>query len=207
MRIQPVIPVLTVERPGDAAPLAQALVYGGLSVIEVTLRTAAAFDVIAEMSSVPGARIGAGTILSTGDVDRAIRAGAEFLVTPGLSDSTVRAAFEQATPILPGVATPSEIMAGLELGLTRFKFFPAEQSGGVAMLKALAGPFGGVKFCPTGGISAKSAPAYLALSNVVCVGGGWVAPHGLIAAQDWAGVTALAHAAAALHRPEQPPAP
>ena len=200
MAVQPVIPVLTVERVEDAAELAAVLVAAGLPVLEVTLRTAAALDVIRAMSAVKGAIAGAGTVLTSNDVMLAREAGAQFIVTPGLSASAVAAAREQALPILPGVATATELMAGLDLGLTRFKFFPAEQAGGVAMLAALAGPFAKVKFCPTGGITEKSAAAYLALPNVACIGGGWLAPKKLVDAKDWSAISALAKTAAALKR-------
>lgn len=200
MAIQPVIPVLTVERVEDAVPLAQALVSAGLPVLEITLRTAAALDVIKAMSTVKGAIAGAGTVLTANDVMLAREAGAQFIVTPGLSASAVAAAHQQNLAILPGVATATELMAGLDLGLTRFKFFPAEQAGGVAMLGALGGPFGKVKFCPTGGITEKSAASYLSLPNVACVGGGWLAPKKLVDSKDWNAIGELARTAAAFKR-------
>jgi 2-dehydro-3-deoxyphosphogluconate aldolase / (4S)-4-hydroxy-2-oxoglutarate aldolase len=200
MAMQPVIPVITVERVEGAVDLAQAYVASGLPVIEVTLRTKAALDVIAAMNTVQGAIVGAGTVLSGAYVDLAREAGAQFIVTPGLSSSAVQAAIEGGLPILPGIATATELMAGLDLGLDRFKFFPAEQAGGVPMLKALAGPFGNVKFCPTGGITPETAPSYLALPNVACVGGGWLAPKKLIDAKDWSGIKELAKAASQLKR-------
>jgi 2-dehydro-3-deoxyphosphogluconate aldolase / (4S)-4-hydroxy-2-oxoglutarate aldolase len=198
--VQPVIPVLTVERLEDAEPLAAALVAGGLRVLELTLRTASAVGAIKAMSRIKGAIIGAGTVLNGANVETAVGAGAQFIVTPGVSEATVSAARKAHVPILPGVATASEIMAGLELGLDHFKFFPAEQAGGVAMLNAFAGPFGKVRFCPTGGITLVSAPTYLALPNVSVVGGGWLAPKKLIDAKDWDTISALAKAAAALQR-------
>ncbi len=200
MAVQPVIPVITIERVEDAIPLATALASNGLRVLEVTLRTAAALDCIREMANVPNAIVGAGTILSAGDVARAHKAGATFIVTPGLSAATVAASREAGIPILPGVATATELMAGLDLGVTRFKFFPAEQAGGRAMLDALRGPFGAVKFCPTGGISLDLARDYLKRPNVACVGGGWVCPPKLIDAKKWDEIGALAREAAALPR-------
>lgn len=191
-----VIPVLTIERVEDAAPLARALTAGGLSVLEVTLRTPVALEAISAIAAeVPEAVVGSGTCLTPADVERSANAGAQFAVSPGLTPDLLAA---DAIPLLPGVATASELMAGLQAGLSAFKFFPAVQAGGTAMLKAWAGPFAEVKFCPTGGIDAASAPAFLALSNVACVGGGWVAPKALIDAGDWAGITDLARAAAAL---------
>ncbi len=200
MAVQPVIPVITIERVEDAIPLATSLASNGLRVLEVTLRTAAALDCIREMAKVPNAIVGAGTILSASDVTRAHKAGATFIVTPGLSASTVAAAHADGIPILPGVATATELMAGLDLGLTRFKFFPAEQAGGRAMLDAFRGPFGAVKFCPTGGISLDLARDYLKRPNVACVGGGWVCPPKLIDQKKWDEIGALAREAAALPR-------
>ena len=200
MAIQPMIPVITIERVDDAARLAETLVAAGLPVLEVTLRTPAAIACIEEMSSIPGAIVGAGTVLNAENLDRAREVGAAFIVTPGLSESTVAAAIESGIPILPGVATATELMAGLDLGLTRFKFFPAEQAGGRAMLDALKGPFGHVRFCPTGGITLDLARDYLTRSNVACVGGGWLTPKKLIDARDWSAITALAREAAGLKR-------
>jgi 2-dehydro-3-deoxyphosphogluconate aldolase/(4S)-4-hydroxy-2-oxoglutarate aldolase len=200
MAVQPVIPVITVERMEDAAPLAEALVGGGLRVLEVTLRTGNALACMKAMARVNGAIVGAGTVLTSNDVMLAREHGAQFIVTPGLSASSVAAAREANLPILPGIATATELMAGLDLGLDRFKFFPAEQAGGRAMLDAFKGPFGRVKFCPTGGITLDLARDYLARSNVVCVGGGWVAPTRLIDAKKWDEITALAKEAAALKR-------
>jgi 2-dehydro-3-deoxyphosphogluconate aldolase / (4S)-4-hydroxy-2-oxoglutarate aldolase len=198
LALQPVIPVLTVERVEDAVPLAKALVGGGLRVLEVTLRTEAALDAIKQMKTVDGAIVGAGTVLGSNDVMLADEAGAAFIVTPGLSASAVAAARKANLPILPGVATATELMAGLDLGLDRFKFFPAEQAGGRAMLDAFKGPFGKVRFCPTGGITLDLARDYLTRSNVACVGGGWVAPTRLIDAKKWDEIGRLAREAASL---------
>lgn len=200
MAIQPVIPVITIERIEDAVPLATALASNGLRVLEVTLRTQAALASIKAMSTVPGAIVGAGTVLTSNDVMLAHEAGATFIVTPGLSASAVAAAQRTGIPILPGIATATELMAGLDLGLTRFKFFPAEQAGGRAMIDAFRGPFGAVKFCPTGGISLDLARDYLKRPNVACVGGGWVCPTKLIDAKKWDEIGALAKEAASLPR-------
>jgi 2-dehydro-3-deoxyphosphogluconate aldolase/(4S)-4-hydroxy-2-oxoglutarate aldolase len=199
MQTQPVIPVIVIDDLHHAIPLAEAMVEAGLPVLEVTLRTDAALDAIKAMARVRGAIVGAGTVLNDEQLKQALDAGSTFIVTPGLSESVVMAT-PTAVPILPGVATATELMMGLDLGLNRFKFFPAEQAGGVKMLKALESPFGKVKFCPTGGISQTSAPDYLALANVACVGGGWLAPKALLAAKDWAGIGRLAREAAALKR-------
>lgn len=195
MMLAPVIPVLVIDDVAHARPLAEALVAGGLRALEVTLRTDCAFEAIAEMARVDGAVVGAGTVLDEAQLSRAAAAGARFLVSPGLTDQLGRAAVESRLPFLPGVATASDVMRGLELGLRRFKFFPAEASGGVSALKALSAPFGGIRFCPTGGVSQNNATSYLALPSVVCVGGSWLAPPG---ETDSAAVTARARAAAAL---------
>lgn len=200
MAVQPVIPVLTVERPEDAVPLAEALVGSGLRVLEVTLRTPAALDCMKRMSAVSGSIVGAGTVLSSNDVMLSVEAGAKFIVTPGLSASAIAAAREANVPILPGVATATEVMEGLDLGLDRFKFFPAEQAGGRPMLDAFKGPFGKVRFCPTGGITLDLARDYLTRSNVACVGGGWVAPTKLIDVKKWDEIAKLAKEAASLRR-------
>ncbi|MGZ3257929.1 MAG: bifunctional 4-hydroxy-2-oxoglutarate aldolase/2-dehydro-3-deoxy-phosphogluconate aldolase [Croceibacterium sp.] len=180
MRTAPVIPVLVIDDVAEARPLAEALVAGGLTVLEVTLRTPAALDVIRAMKAVRGAIVGAGTVVNDRQLDSAIKAGAEFIVSPGLTDSLARAVMASGVPYLPGVATASDIMRGLDLGLTRFKFFPAEAAGGVPALKALAAPFGEVRFCPTGGISEATAPDWLAIEAVLCVGGSWVVPKGAL---------------------------
>ncbi|AWN41986.1 bifunctional 4-hydroxy-2-oxoglutarate aldolase/2-dehydro-3-deoxy-phosphogluconate aldolase [Methylobacterium durans] len=178
MRSVPVIPVLVVEEASHAEPIAEALVGGGLTALEVTLRTPAALDVIRAMSRVEGAVVGAGTVLNVRDLDAAIEAGAKFIVSPGLTAPLTEAAIERGIPYLPGVANAADIMRGLDHGLTRFKFFPAEPAGGIKALKALAGPFGQVRFCPTGGITEATAPDWLALKPVLCVGGSWVVPAG-----------------------------
>ncbi len=199
MTTGPMIPVLTIERLEDAAPLAHALTQGGLRPLEVTLRTDCALEAIAIIArEVPDAIVGAGTVLNAGDFDRAIRAGARFVVSPGLTDPLIAAARSNGVPFLPGVATAGEIMRGLDAGLTRFKFFPAESSGGVAALKALNGPLPHCRFCPTGGVTAQTAPAWLDLPNVLCVGGAWVAPVEAIRAGDWPRITAFAATAAQL---------
>jgi 2-dehydro-3-deoxyphosphogluconate aldolase / (4S)-4-hydroxy-2-oxoglutarate aldolase len=195
MRTSPVIPVLVIEDAAHARPIAEALVAGGLRVLEVTLRTAAALDVIREMKAVPGAIIGAGTVLNEADLRASIDAGAEFIVSPGLTEPLGRAAVASGIPFLPGTASASDIMRGMDMGLSHFKFFPAATSGGLPALKALAGPFGDAKFCPTGGISLATAPEWLALDPVLCVGGSWVVGKG---APDVAAIEAAARASAAL---------
>jgi 2-dehydro-3-deoxyphosphogluconate aldolase/(4S)-4-hydroxy-2-oxoglutarate aldolase len=197
MALAPVIPVLVVESVADAVPLAQALVAGGLPALEVTMRTPAALEVMREMATVPGAVVGAGTVLNPKQLDAALEAGAQFIVSPGLTDPLGRAAIASGTAFLPGTATAADIMRGLDLGLTRFKFFPASTSGGLPALKALAAPFGMARFCPTGGISVESAPEWLAQPFVSCVGGSWVVPKGTL---DTARIEALAREAAALER-------
>ncbi len=195
MRLAPVIPVLVIEDPAHAAPIAAALVKGGLPVLEVTLRTAAALDVIREMKQVPGAIVGAGTVLNEHALDDALQAGSEFIVSPGLTDALTKAALAADAPFLPGVATASDVMRGLDLGLDRFKFFPAEANGGIPALKSIAAPFGMARFCPTGGITLTSAPAWLALDAVLCCGGSWLVGKG---EPDLAAIEAAARAAAAL---------
>ncbi len=197
MRLAPVIPVLVIEDVAHARPIAEALVAGGLPVLEVTLRTASALDVIREMKQVPGAVVGAGTVLNEHALDDALTAGSEFIVSPGLTESLAKAAIAAGVPFLPGTATSSDIMRGLDLGLDRFKFFPAEANGGIPALKAIAGPFGSVRFCPTGGITAQTAPDWLALDAVLCCGGSWIVPKG---PPDVAAIEAAARTAAALPR-------
>ncbi|MFM6854457.1 MAG: bifunctional 4-hydroxy-2-oxoglutarate aldolase/2-dehydro-3-deoxy-phosphogluconate aldolase [Sphingopyxis sp.] len=197
MQTAPVIPLLVIEDAAHAEPIARALVAGGLPVLEVTLRTAAALDVITAMKRVPGAIVGAGTVLNPQDLAAAIGAGAEFIVSPGLSEPLGRAAVASGVPFLPGTANAGDIMRGLDLGLDHFKFFPAETSGGRPALKALAGPFGNVRFCPTGGISLANAPEWLALDPVLCVGGSWIVGKG---APDVAAIEAAAAAASALRQ-------
>lgn len=197
----PVIPVIVLDRVQDALPLAQALLRGGLRVLEVTLRTPAALEALRAMQEVEGAIVGAGTVLGADQYDEATAAGARFVVSPGLTDRLAAAAAERAVPLLPGTATASEVMRAREAGLTRLKFFPAESSGGVAALKGFAGVFPDVRFCPTGGIHAGSAPAYLALPNVACVGGSWPMPAEALAARDWPRIERLAREAAGLRPP------
>ena len=174
MRTSPVIPVLVIDDAATARPLAEALVKGGLKVLEVTLRTPAALDAIAEMKQVEGAIVGAGTVVSTQQFEQAIAAGSEFIVSPGLTEALAEPIVNSNVPYLPGVATAGDIMRGYALGLRHFKFFPAETSGGLKALKALAAPFYEAKFCPTGGISEVTAPDWLAFDPVLCVGGSWV---------------------------------
>ncbi|MCC6306389.1 MAG: bifunctional 4-hydroxy-2-oxoglutarate aldolase/2-dehydro-3-deoxy-phosphogluconate aldolase [Rhodobacteraceae bacterium] len=197
-RRAPVIPVLTVEDPGLAAPLARALVAGGLPVLEVTLRTPAALPAIAAMAAVEGAVVGAGTLLAPADVAQAVAAGARFGVSPGATGALLEAVRAAGLPFLPGAATASEVMALLAQGYRTQKFFPAEVAGGIAALGALGPPLPQVAFCPTGGITAALAPAYLGLANVLCVGGSWVAPAAALRARDWGRITALAREAALL---------
>jgi 2-dehydro-3-deoxyphosphogluconate aldolase/(4S)-4-hydroxy-2-oxoglutarate aldolase len=178
MRAAPVIPVLVVEDVRQARPLAEALVSGGLRVLEVTLRTPAALEVIRAMREVQGAIVGAGTVTNPAELEAAIEAGSEFIVSPGLTEPLGKAAVASGVPFLPGIASAGDIMRGLDLGLNRFKFFPATAAGGVQALKALAAPFGGVRFCPTGGITEETAPEWLALDPVLCVGGSWIVPKG-----------------------------
>lgn len=178
MRTSPVIPVLVIEDAAHARPIAEALVAGGLRILEVTLRTAAALEVIQEMKAVAGAIVGAGTVLNSADLRAAVDVGSEFIVSPGLTEPLGRAAVESGVPFLPGIANAGDIMRGLDLGLTHFKFFPAMASGGIPALQALAGPFAQAKFCPTGGISKATVANWLALDPVLCVGGSWVVGHG-----------------------------
>jgi 2-dehydro-3-deoxyphosphogluconate aldolase/(4S)-4-hydroxy-2-oxoglutarate aldolase len=198
LRHAPVVPVLAVSDIDDAIPLAETLVAAGLPVLEITLRTAVALEVIRRMRTVPGAIVGAGTVLTAADLAAVEAAGAAFAISPGGTDALYTAAKNTGIPLLPGIATASELMRGLEHGWTRFKFFPAESSGGIAALKGFAGPFAPVKFCPTGGIDAAKAPAYLALPNVMTVGGSWMVPGDALDARDWSRIGALARAAAAL---------
>jgi len=198
MRRAPVIPVLVIEEVAHAAPVAAALVAGGLTVLEVTLRTPVALAVIREMARVPGAVVGAGTVLNERDVGASREAGAQFIVSPGLTPQVAQAAARMQIPLLPGIANAGDLMRGLELGLNHFKFFPAESLGGIGMLKALAAPFGHCLFCPTGGIRAETAASWLALPAVLCVGGSWLVPAGM---PDAAAIETRARAAAALTRP------
>lgn len=198
--LAPVIPVLVVEDAAHAKPLAEALVSGGLPVLEVTLRTAAALDAIRAMSQVPGGVVGAGTLLKPADADAAKSAGARFAVSPGVTDALVDACEAADLPLLGGVATVGEAMRMLERGYTVAKFFPAEANGGAAALKAYAGPLPQMSFCPTGGVTPANAPDYLALPNVVCVGGSWMASAALQRDGRWDEVERLAREASALRR-------
>lgn len=190
---QPVIPVVLIDDLKDAVPLARALARGGLPAIEITLRTSAALDAIRLVAAdVPEAIVGAGTVLNPRQYNEAVDAGARFLVSPGTTMELLDGARGSAIPFLPGAATPSEVMALREEGYSLLKFFPAEQAGGAAFLNALSSPLAGISFCPTGGITAANAPDYLGLSNVICVGGSWVAPKNLIETGNWDAITALA---------------
>lgn len=196
LSLAPVVPVLVIERVEDAVPLARALVAGGLPLLEVTLRTAAALDGVARIAAeVQGAVVGAGTVRSLGALDAAVRAGARFAVSPGFSAAMVASA---PIPLLPGVATATDAMAAMEAGCDFVKLFPAEVAGGVKLLQALYGPFAELRFCPTGGVTPANAPAYLEQPNVICVGGSWMAPRDKVAAGDWAGIAAMAGKAARL---------
>jgi len=197
MRMAPVIPVLVLDGDGDWEGLARTFVDAGLPVLEVTLRTLGALDAIRAMSRVEGAVVGAGTVLNEAQLAQAIDAGSRFIVSPGLTNPLALAARDTAIPFLPGVATAADIMRGLDLGLERFKFFPAESSGGVAALKALSAPFGSARFCPTGGIRAETAADWLALPSVLCVGGSWLVKPG---ETDFTAVGERARAAAGLAR-------
>ncbi len=201
MSLSPVIPVLVVEDTAHAVPLAQALLAGGIKVLEITLRTPNALSVISEIARhVPDAVLAAGTVTSPEQWEAAARAGARFAVSPGLTPRMLDAAAQAPIPLLPGVATASELMTAMDAGFECFKFFPAQQAGGVGMLKALGGPFAQALFCPTGGITPDTAADYLALPNVACVGGSWLAPAAAMACGDWAAITALAQAASRLRK-------
>ena len=196
MRLGSVIPVLVIDDAALARPIAEALVAGGIRALEVTLRTPAALDAIRDMAQVPGAIVGAGTVLNPRDLDASLAAGAQFIVSPGLTDTLARAAADAGVAFLPGVATAGEIMRGLDLGLSHFKFFPAEALGGIQTLSALAAPLAGAQFCPTGGINGANAADWLRLEVVPCVGGSWLVPRG--GPFDAAAITAAARAAVAL---------
>lgn len=199
----PVIPVLIIDDAADAVPLGRALVAGGLSVLEITLRTPVAMECVERMiGEVEGAVVGVGTVLDRGMIDKAAAIGAAFAVSPGLVADQPAGG---PCPLLPGIATATELMAGLALGYQRFKLFPANIAGGIDALKAFASPFGQAKFCPTGGVNAKNAADYLALPNVICVGGSWVAPADAVRAGDWGRITKLAREAAALAQPAAAP--
>jgi 2-dehydro-3-deoxyphosphogluconate aldolase/(4S)-4-hydroxy-2-oxoglutarate aldolase len=199
LELSPVMPVVVIDDADDAVPAARALLAGGIGVIELTLRTPAALASIERVATeVPDIVIGAGTVTSPGQAKQAADAGARFLVTPGCTDAVVDACFETGLPFLPGASTVSEAMRLAERGLSALKFFPAEASGGVAYLKSIAGPLPSLKFCPTGGITVASAPSYLALPNVGCIGGSWLTPKSALAAGDFAAIEALAAEAAKL---------
>jgi 2-dehydro-3-deoxyphosphogluconate aldolase/(4S)-4-hydroxy-2-oxoglutarate aldolase len=199
MKTSPVIPVIVIDDIDDAVPMANALVKGGLNVLEVTLRTPCALAAISKIKAeVPEAIVGAGTIIGPEDLHQAIAAGADFLVSPGCTDELITAALKQSVALLPGVATPSEAMVLLARGVSHMKFFPAQAAGGIAMLKSIAGPLPHIKFCPTGGINEANAAAYLALDNVLCVGGSWMLDKALIKAKDWAAIEQRARVAAQL---------
>lgn len=195
--LAPVIPVLVLDDPAHAAPLAEALVAGGLPALEVTLRTPAALDCIRAMAAVPGGHVGAGTLLTPADVKAAKAAGATFGVSPGATDTLIQACIDEDLPLLPGAATATEAMLLLEKGYDMLKFFPAEASGGAPALKGIGAPLPQITFCPTGGVSMANKGAYLALPNVICVGGSWVAPKAMMQAGDWAGIETLARDARA----------
>jgi 2-dehydro-3-deoxyphosphogluconate aldolase/(4S)-4-hydroxy-2-oxoglutarate aldolase len=199
MDISPVIPVLVIEQLEDALPLAQALYQGGLKVLEITLRTSMALDAIRMISDgLPGAIVGAGTVIDSDTLMASEQAGAQFFVSPGVNDALLTAAKHSGLPLLPGVATPTEAMRLLDQGFNALKFFPAEAAGGVGMLKSIGGPLPQLDFCPTGGVSPVNAPNYLQLPNVRCVGGSWMAPAKLIAAKDWQKIADMARVAANL---------
>ena len=199
MQLSPVMPVIVIEKLADAIPLARALVAGGIRVLEVTLRTTSALDAIrAILAEVPGAIVGAGTVTSAAQYAACVEAGAVFAVSPGLTRELAATSRGGSMPLLPGVMTPSDVMAASALGYDAMKLFPAEQAGGIGMLRAMSGPFADVMFCPTGGVTLASAPNYLALPNVGCVGGSWLTPKDCVQRGDWAAITELARQAAAL---------
>jgi len=199
MTTSPVMPVMVINQLDNAVALAQALVSGGLKVLEITLRTPVALEAIRQIKAqVPDAIVGAGTVINTATLDQALAAGAEFIVSPGATDSLIAAGLASGVPLLPGVITPSEVMQLLDKGITAMKFFPAEAAGGVSMLKSIGAPLPQVTFCPTGGVNPNNAKDYLGLSNVACVGGSWMAPADLVDAGNWAEITRRAAEAAAL---------
>lgn len=198
--LAPVIPVIVIRNAQRAAGLAQALVTGGLPVLEITLRSDAALDAIRAMSAVSGGHVGAGTVLTPDDARRARDAGATFAVSPGLTDRLIAVCEELELPLLPGATTASEVMRAADAGYDMLKFFPAQTSGGAAALKALAGPLPKISFCPTGGITVANAPDYLGLPNVLCVGGSWIATEGDVNAENWGAIQERAHAASRLSR-------
>jgi 2-dehydro-3-deoxyphosphogluconate aldolase/(4S)-4-hydroxy-2-oxoglutarate aldolase len=201
LKVAPVVPVLIIDKLEHAVPLAQALCAGGLRVLEITLRTPVALAAIEAMrKAVPDAIVGVGTLTKPEDFQAAEKVGAQFGVSPGLTPELAQASRTVSFPLLPGTMTPAEVIAARLQGFNTLKLFPAMQAGGIGMLKAMASPFSDVIFCPTGGITRETAPDFLALSNVACVGGSWVAPAKLMEAGDWQGITTLAREAAALPR-------
>lgn len=198
--LAPIVPVIVVKEVAHAAPLARALVAGGLPALEVTLRTPVALEAIRAMADVEGGTVGAGTLLTAADVKAAKAAGARFGVSPGLTETLVKACEDEGLPLLPGAVTASEVMRAMEWGYDCLKFFPAGTSGGAAAIKALGAPIPQVGFCPTGGVSLANAADYLSLKNVLCAGGSWVAPQAKMEAGDWSGIEDLAREAAALPR-------
>lgn len=199
MYTSPVIPVMVINKLEHAVPLAQALVEGGLKVLEITMRTPIALEAIkAIKANVPGAIVGAGTVINLETLQQALDVGSEFLVSPGVTETLIDAVLDSGVPILPGVITPSEAMRLMEKGITEMKFFPAEAAGGVPMLKSFAGPLPQITFCPTGGVNPKNAMEYLSLKNVACVGGSWMAPAELVDAENWDEIKRRAAEAAGL---------
>jgi 2-dehydro-3-deoxyphosphogluconate aldolase/(4S)-4-hydroxy-2-oxoglutarate aldolase len=199
MTTSPVIPVIVIDDIESAVPMAQALVNGGLKVLEVTMRTEHALQAVRDIcKAVPDAIVGMGTVITAEDVAQSVAAGAQFLVSPGSTPALIDAALEHGVPILPGITSPSEAMTLLARGISHMKFFPAQAAGGIPMLKSIAGPLPQIKFCPTGGITEATAPDFLALPNVLCVGGTWMLDAATLAAKDWATVESKARAAAQL---------
>ncbi|GAA8410049.1 bifunctional 4-hydroxy-2-oxoglutarate aldolase/2-dehydro-3-deoxy-phosphogluconate aldolase [Helicobacter pylori] len=199
LQISPIVPVVVVENVKDAVPLAQSLIEGGIPIIEVTLRSSCALEAIELIAkNVPKMRVGAGTILNPTQLEQAQNRGAEFLISPGLTIKLLEHAKKKDMPLIPGVSSSSEVMQALELGYSALKFFPAEYCGGVKLLNAFNGPFKGVKFCPTGGISADNMRSYLDLENVLCVGGSWLTPKDLIQNKEWDKITGICKRALAL---------
>ncbi|GAA7753482.1 bifunctional 4-hydroxy-2-oxoglutarate aldolase/2-dehydro-3-deoxy-phosphogluconate aldolase [Helicobacter pylori] len=199
LQISPIVPVVVVENIKDAVPLAQSLIEGGIPIIEVTLRSSCALEAIELIAkNVPKMRVGAGTILNPTQLEQAQNRGAEFLISPGLTIKLLEHAKKKDMPLIPGVSSSSEVMQALELGYNALKFFPAEYCGGVKLLNAFNGPFKGVKFCPTGGVSVDNMRSYLALENVVCVGGSWLTPKDLVQNKEWDKITEICKRALAL---------
>lgn len=204
MDASPVMPVLVIQRIEDAVPLAKALYNGGLTVLEITLRTPVALEAITAIKEqLPDAIVGAGTVINAQTLAAAQQAGSQFFVSPGVNEGLLAAAKDSDIPLLPGVATPSEAMKLYELGYSALKFFPAEAAGGTPMLKSIGGPLPQLAFCPTGGVNPENAPSYLALPNVLCVGGSWMAPEKLIREQQWAQIAAMAKVASQLSLHQQ----